>query len=44
MVTKRVSVGNVLAQTSKGGGMDSWTERNKETILRVIRARVGFNT
>ena len=44
MVTKRVSVGNVPAQTSKGGGMDSWTKRSEETILRVLRARVGFNS
>ena len=43
MVTKRVSVGNVPTQ-SKGGDMDSWTEHSEETILRVIRARVGFNT
>jgi len=44
VVTKWVSVGNAPAQTSKGGGMDSWKERSEEKILRVIRARVGFNT
>ena len=44
VVSKRVSVGNVPAQTGKGSGMDSWTERSEETILRVIRTRVGFNT
>jgi len=39
VVTNGVSVGNIQKQTSKGSGMDSWTECGEEIVLRVHKGQ-----